>query len=139
MLRNLRWAAELAVSDDEGKAPLGLAELQALADSDLLEAGQKLFIDAALEAVVREPEEELEEAGVAAQAVQVGDDGRNDEANSVVPPGADARKDAAKMLVNRSAVTRRYVSSNVRKVANAQSAGAAEANPAHRTTVEKKK
>jgi soluble lytic murein transglycosylase-like protein len=60
---NLRWAAELAVSADEGKAQLGFAELRALADSDLLEAGQKLFIDAAPEAVVREPAEELEEAG----------------------------------------------------------------------------
>jgi hypothetical protein len=29
------------------------------------------------------------------------------------------QKDAAKMLVNRSAVTGRYVSSNVRKIANA--------------------
>ena len=31
------------------------------------------------------------------------------------------QKDAAKMLVNRSAVTGRYVSPNVRKIANAQS------------------
>jgi hypothetical protein len=79
VLRNLRWAAELAVSEDEGKALLGLAELQALADSELLETDQKSFIDAALEAVVREPEEELEEAGEDAQAVQVGDDEGNDE------------------------------------------------------------
>jgi hypothetical protein len=84
VLRSLRWAAELAVSADEGKAQLGLAELQALADSDLLEAGQKLFIDAALEAVVRQPEEELEEAGEDAQAVQVGGNGLNDEADGVV-------------------------------------------------------
>ena len=96
VLRNLWWAAELAVSDDEGKAQLGLAELQALADSDLLEAGEKLFIDAALESVVREPEEELEEAGEDAQAVQVRDEaGLNDETNGVLPSGGDARDEGS--------------------------------------------
>lgn len=96
VLRNLRWAAELAVSDDEGKALLGLAELQALADSDLLEPGQQLFIDAALEAVVKEPEEELEEAGEDAQAIQVGDGvGLNDEADSVVSSQGDARDEGS--------------------------------------------
>jgi hypothetical protein len=96
VLRNLRWAAELAVSDDEGKASLGLAELQALADSDLLEAGQKSFIDAALEAVIRDPKEELEEAGEDAQAVQLGDEtGLNDEADSVVSSEGDARDEGS--------------------------------------------
>jgi hypothetical protein len=96
VLRNLRWAAELAVSDDEGKASLGLAELQALADSDLLEAGQKSFIDAALEAVVREPEEELEEAGEDAQAVQIGDEIElRDEVDSVVSSEEDARDEGS--------------------------------------------
>lgn len=69
-----------------------MAELQALADSDLLEPGQKSFIDAALEAVVREPEEELEEAGEDAQAVQRGDEiGSNDKGDGVVPSEEDAR------------------------------------------------
>lgn len=96
VLRNLRWAAELAVSDDEGKALLGLAELQALADSDLLEPSQKLFIDAALEAVVREPEEELEEAGEDAQAVQRGEQtGSHDEDDSVVSSEGDARDEGS--------------------------------------------
>ncbi|HEX8305503.1 MAG TPA: hypothetical protein VF612_11545 [Jatrophihabitans sp.] len=49
------------------------------------------------------------------------------------------QKDAAKMLVNRSAVTGRFVSSNVRKIANAQPTGASKAESHHRTTVEKKK
>lgn len=90
LLRNLRWAAELAVSDEMGKAQLGLAELQALADSDLLEVEQKLFIDAALEAVVREPEEELEEAGEDAQAVRVRDEIEpDDEVGGVVSSQED--------------------------------------------------
>ncbi len=96
VLRNLRWAAELAVSDDEGKALLDLAELQALADSDLLEPGQRLFIDAALEAVVSEPEEELEEAGDDAQAVQRGDrHGLTDEADGAVSSAAGTRDEGS--------------------------------------------
>lgn len=44
------------------------------------------------------------------------------------------QKDAAKMLVSRSAVTGRFVSSNVRKIANARTATAGQA--AHpKTTV----
>lgn len=47
--------------------------------------GQKSSIDAALEAVIRNPEEELEEAGEDAQAVQLRDEmGLNDEVGSVV-------------------------------------------------------
>lgn len=60
-MRNLRWAAELAVSNDDAKAKLGVSQLNALGDSDLLDDAQRLFIDAALAAVVEEPVEELEE------------------------------------------------------------------------------
>jgi hypothetical protein len=97
VLRNLRWAAELAVSEDAGKAQLGLAELQALAESDLLEPGQKLFIDAALEAVVREPEEELEEAGEDAQAVRRRDESEpDDEGEGAVSSGDDGRDEGSR-------------------------------------------
>jgi hypothetical protein len=61
-MRNLRWAAELAVSDDQGKANLGLAELNALGQSALSDQEQQVFIDAALEAVLLEPEEAIEVA-----------------------------------------------------------------------------
>ena len=63
VMRNLRWAAELAVSTDERLAELGVAELNALTESNLLDEDEKLFIDAALESVVQEPVEELEESG----------------------------------------------------------------------------
>jgi hypothetical protein len=49
------------------------------------------------------------------------------------------QKDAAKLLVSRSAVTGRYVSSNVRKIANAQSSVPDKATPHPRTTVDGKK
>jgi hypothetical protein len=61
-MRNLRWAAELAVSTDERLAE-GVAELNALTESNLLDEDEKLFIDAALESVVQEPVEEIEESG----------------------------------------------------------------------------
>jgi hypothetical protein len=71
VLRNLRWASELAVDADERKAALGVAQLNALADSDLLDESQQLFVDAALETVIRVPLEELAEAGEDAQVVEL--------------------------------------------------------------------
>jgi hypothetical protein len=44
------------------------------------------------------------------------------------------QKDAAKMLVNRSAVTGRYVSSNVRKIADAKSTFSQKNSSSQRTT-----
>lgn len=51
-MRNLRWAAELAVSDDPARADLGLRELRALGESAMNDPEQQTFIDAALESVV---------------------------------------------------------------------------------------
>jgi hypothetical protein len=61
-MRNLRRAAELAVSDDSRTAQLGVAELNALAESNLLEDSQLLFVDAAVDAVIEEPEDAIVEA-----------------------------------------------------------------------------
>jgi len=52
LMRTLQWAAELAISDDEARAALGLGELRALADSFLNDPEVQAFVDAALEAVV---------------------------------------------------------------------------------------
>lgn len=57
-MRTLRWAAELAVGSED-KTQLGLAQLLALADSDLLDVAQQGFIDAALQAVVKPVVEEI--------------------------------------------------------------------------------
>lgn len=61
VMRTLRWAAELAVTDKEGTSQLGVAELHALAESDLLDDKQKLFVDAALESVIYEVTEQIDE------------------------------------------------------------------------------
>lgn len=70
-MRTLRWAAELAASEKPGLADLGVAELVALSQSDLLDDSQKVFIDAALEAVIVDPAEEIEEIEAAGDEVEV--------------------------------------------------------------------
>jgi|HubBroStandDraft_6_1064221.scaffolds.fasta_scaffold584242_1 hypothetical protein len=60
--RNLRWAAELAVSEDAAKARLGLQELAALRDSRLLTLSEEGFIDAALHAVIEIPRQAIARA-----------------------------------------------------------------------------
>jgi hypothetical protein len=61
VMRILRWAAELAVSDDQAHSRLGVAELGALLLSELLDEEEKDFVQAALAAVVRVPVEQIEQ------------------------------------------------------------------------------
>jgi hypothetical protein len=61
-MRNLRWAAEMAIARDDQRAQLGIAELRALGESDLLDEEQRGFVDAALASVLEEPLEEVEGA-----------------------------------------------------------------------------
>jgi hypothetical protein len=68
VMRILRWAAELAVSDDQAHSRLGVAELGALLHSELLDEEEKDFVQAALTAVVRVPVEQIE------QIEQLGED-----------------------------------------------------------------
>jgi hypothetical protein len=63
VMRILRWAAELAVSDDRAHSRLGVAELGALLQSELLDEEEKDFVQAALTAVVRVPVEQIEQLG----------------------------------------------------------------------------
>jgi hypothetical protein len=63
VMRILRWAAELAVSDDQAHSRLGVAELGALMHSELLDEEEKDFVQAALTAVVRVPVEQIEQLG----------------------------------------------------------------------------
>lgn len=61
-MRNLRWAAELAVREDERTAILGAMQLIALLESDLLDDREKVFVEAALDAVFEDPETDLSDA-----------------------------------------------------------------------------
>lgn len=72
-LRTLRWAAELAVDKDERRADLGVVQLSALVESDLLDDTEKVFVDATLNHVVEDPAEALEALGPTGDAVHVDD------------------------------------------------------------------
>jgi hypothetical protein len=74
VMRNLRWAAELAVSDHVDQARLGLAQLRALDRSNLLTSDQQGFVEAALKAVVKEPASEIEQAGGTGHVIPLVDD-----------------------------------------------------------------
>jgi hypothetical protein len=63
VMRSLRWAAELAVSDDVRKARLGNRELRALQNSKLLSPAEEDFIYAALDAALDVPVQAIEQAG----------------------------------------------------------------------------
>ncbi len=67
LMRMLRWASELAISDDEAHARLGVAELGALLGSSLLTVREGMFVRAALEASLRNPVERIEQLGANAQ------------------------------------------------------------------------
>jgi hypothetical protein len=62
VMRNLRWAAELAASDDVNKARLGNRELRALENSEMLTASEVEFIYAAYDAALDVPVHEFENA-----------------------------------------------------------------------------
>jgi hypothetical protein len=68
-MRNLRWAAELAVSDDVRKARLGNRELEALQNSNMLSPAEVDFIYAALNAALDETREAIEQAGEEVEVV----------------------------------------------------------------------
>jgi hypothetical protein len=63
VMRTLRWAAELAVSDEVHKARLGNQELKALLRSNMLNSADRDFIFAALDAALEEPVQAIELAG----------------------------------------------------------------------------
>jgi hypothetical protein len=62
-MRILRWASELAVSEDRGKARLGIQELRALRDYKMLASSEEEFIDAALRAAIEVPLEAIARSG----------------------------------------------------------------------------
>ena len=95
-MRHLKWAAELAVSDDPRRADLGIRELMALAGSSLLDPEQQAFIEAAMETVYDGAEDEVAHAADEGKTVQVvlsdapGPDPAPPPAPAQpVPPGAD--------------------------------------------------
>jgi hypothetical protein len=73
VMRVLRWAAELAVSDDQAHARLGVAQLRTLLTSDLLDEEEKDFVQAALQAVVSPAVHQIEQLGEDVQVIAESD------------------------------------------------------------------
>ncbi|HYN29893.1 MAG TPA: hypothetical protein VES95_08500 [Dermatophilaceae bacterium] len=99
VMRNLRWAAELAVRDDPRVADLGVSELRALARTDLLGPCEKVFVQAALDTVVEAPQEAVEERGgpvlQTVETVQSVETVETVEARAGPPAAADSAPPAA--------------------------------------------
>ena len=71
LMRMLRWASELAISEDEPSARLGVAQLRALRASSLLTVEEISFVRAALAANIRNPVELIEQLGADARVTLV--------------------------------------------------------------------
>lgn len=84
VMRNLRWAAELAVSDDEARATMGVNQLNSLSQSNMNDPDVQALVDSALNAVVQDVADEVEEAGDDAD-IEVEDGSDNAEADPPVP------------------------------------------------------
>ena len=72
-MRILRWAAELGVAPEEAKARLGRAQLETLLDADILDEGERNFVQTALEATLVRRVEKIEQAGEDARAIMITD------------------------------------------------------------------
>ena len=73
-MRMLRWASEQASSTEDPKARMGLAALDALSDSELLQAPDQALVDAVIDSLLEEPLEEIEALGDDVEVVEVDDD-----------------------------------------------------------------
>ncbi len=71
VMRLLRWAAELAVSDDDRRAALGVDQLTALSVSSLLDDPEKALVDAALESALDSSAEEIKAIESSGEPVEV--------------------------------------------------------------------
>lgn len=63
-MRILRWAAELAVDSDVGRSAVGVAALDALEESELLQRDDQALISAVLDAVVEPVVDNYDEGDV---------------------------------------------------------------------------
>jgi hypothetical protein len=79
VMTTLRWAAELAVSEDVRKARLGIQELKALQNSSLIGPVESEFIIAALDAALEVPVIAIQQAHGDVEVVAKADPAANEE------------------------------------------------------------
>lgn len=93
VMRTLRWAAELAVSNDARGSLLGTHELQALRKSKLLSAVEEGFIYAALEVVIEDPRQTISDSAEEIEVILEG--GTNVTEETAVPSEAGGQRGEA--------------------------------------------
>jgi hypothetical protein len=70
-MRMLRWASEQAASQDSYKARMGVAALDALSLSELLQEPDQMLVDAVIDSLIEDPIEEIEGALGEVEVVEI--------------------------------------------------------------------
>lgn len=90
VMRTMRWAAELACSKEQNLSELGVAELQVLLESKLLDDDQRSFVLAALRDTFSDTDKAVNEIDASreddAEVIQWSDDPVEDDPDATQPP-----------------------------------------------------
>lgn len=70
-MRMLRWASEQAASAEPIKARMGIAALDALSSSELLQQPDSMLVDAVLDSLLADPVEEIEEGAEEVDVIEI--------------------------------------------------------------------
>lgn len=73
-MRLLRWASEQAASGEPTKARMGVAALDALSASELLQAPDQALVDAVIDSLIEEPLEQIEQLQGDVHVIEVDDE-----------------------------------------------------------------
>lgn len=67
----LRWASEQAASSEPAKSRMGIAALDALSSSELLQEPDGMIVDAVLDSLLEEPVEQIEEGSGEVDVIEI--------------------------------------------------------------------
>lgn len=70
-MRMLRWASQQAASEDTTKSRMGVAALDALTTSELLQDPDENLVDAVIDSLIEEPVDEIEDAGGEVDVIEI--------------------------------------------------------------------
>ena len=70
-MRMLRWASEQAASPEIATSRMGVAALEALSTSELLQEPDQNLVDAVIDSLLEEPVDEIEEAVGEVEVVEI--------------------------------------------------------------------
>lgn len=82
-MRMLRWASEQAASGEAAKARMGVAALDALSTSDLLQEADQTLVDAVIDSLIEEPVDVIEQAEGDVEVVEVDSENGHWDSNEV--------------------------------------------------------